>query len=141
VACSLRIRRPFLLGRTPVAVAALRRFCTPGERQMLEAGRGRPSAVTPEQERSVIALALASPTFGPQRPLHPGRAPGGTAGTQADNEALLAYTHPGLPGPQDEEIQRLKVMVGDLTMRNELLREQARAHQADLPLASRRSRR
>jgi hypothetical protein len=46
-----------------------------------------------------------------------------------------------LPGPQDEEILRLKAMVGDLTMRNELLREQARAHQANLPLASRRSRR
>lgn len=31
------------------------------------AGLGRPSAVTPEQERAVIALALASPTSGPQR--------------------------------------------------------------------------
>ena len=28
---------------------------------------GRPSTVTPEQERAVIALALAGPSFGPQR--------------------------------------------------------------------------
>jgi transposase InsO family protein len=28
---------------------------------------GRPSSVTPEQERAVIALALAGPSFGPQR--------------------------------------------------------------------------
>lgn len=31
------------------------------------ARRGRPSTVTPEQERAVIALALAGPSFGPQR--------------------------------------------------------------------------
>jgi len=29
--------------------------------------RGRPSAVTPEQERAVLALALAGPSWGPQR--------------------------------------------------------------------------
>jgi transposase InsO family protein len=33
----------------------------------IRAGLGRPSSVTPEQERAVIALALASPTWGPQR--------------------------------------------------------------------------
>jgi transposase InsO family protein len=32
-----------------------------------KAGRGRPSVVAPEQERAVIALALAWPTSGPQR--------------------------------------------------------------------------
>jgi len=32
-----------------------------------KAGRGRPSAVTHEQERAVIAFALAWPTWGPQR--------------------------------------------------------------------------
>ena len=31
------------------------------------AGRGRPSALTPDQERAVVALALAWPTSGPQR--------------------------------------------------------------------------
>src|SRR5512145_3080137 len=31
------------------------------------AGRGRPSTVAPQQERAVIALALAAPTWGPQR--------------------------------------------------------------------------
>lgn len=45
------------------------------------------------------------------------------------------------PTPQDEEILRLKAMIGDLTMRNELLRERARAPEANLPLARRRSRR
>jgi hypothetical protein len=42
---------------------------------------------------------------------------------------------------QDEEIVRLKAMIGDLTMRNELLREPARALEANFPLAQRRSRR
>ena len=42
---------------------------------------------------------------------------------------------------QGEEILRLKAMIGDLTMRNELLRERARALEANLPLAQRRSRR
>ena len=45
------------------------------------------------------------------------------------------------PGPQDEEIVRLKAMIGDLTMRNEVLRERSRAMEANLPLARRRSRR
>jgi hypothetical protein len=38
-------------------------------------------------------------------------------------------------------IVRLKAMIGDLTMRNKLLREMARALEADLPLAQRRSKR
>ena len=46
-----------------------------------------------------------------------------------------------LPGPQDEEILRLKAMIGDLTMRNEVLRERSRAMEANLPLGLRRSRR
>lgn len=46
-----------------------------------------------------------------------------------------------LPGPQDEEILRLKAMIGDLTMRNEILRERSRALEANRPLALRRSRR
>jgi hypothetical protein len=45
------------------------------------------------------------------------------------------------PTAQDEEILRLKAMIGDLTMRNELLRERARALEANVPLAQRRSRR
>lgn len=45
------------------------------------------------------------------------------------------------PTVQDEEIRRLKAMVGELTMRNEVLREKARALEANLPLARRRSRR
>lgn len=45
------------------------------------------------------------------------------------------------PTPQDEEVLRLKAMIGDLTMRNELLRERARSLEANLPLAQRRSRR
>jgi hypothetical protein len=38
-------------------------------------------------------------------------------------------------------IVRLKAMIGDLTMRNKLLRERARALEANLPLAQRRSER
>lgn len=45
------------------------------------------------------------------------------------------------PGPQDEEVLRLKVMIGDLTMRNEVLREENRLRRESLPLAPRRSRR
>ena len=45
------------------------------------------------------------------------------------------------PTAQDEEIVRLKAIIGDLTMRNELLRERARALEANLPVAQRRSRR
>ncbi len=33
----------------------------------MRAVRGRPSSIAPDQERAVIALALASPTWGPQR--------------------------------------------------------------------------
>ena len=46
-----------------------------------------------------------------------------------------------LPTPEDEEIVRLKAMIGDLTMRNEVLRERSRALEADRPLAWRRSKR
>lgn len=46
-----------------------------------------------------------------------------------------------MPTPQDEEILHLKAKIGDLTMRNELLLERARALEANLPLALRRSRR
>ena len=42
---------------------------------------------------------------------------------------------------RDEEIQRLKTKIGDLTMDNELLLERARTAEAGLPLARRRSRR
>ena len=45
------------------------------------------------------------------------------------------------PTAQDEEVMRLKAMIGDLTMRNELLRERSRALEANRPLARRRSRR
>ncbi len=41
--------------------------------------------------------------------------------------------------PQDDEVLRLKAMIGDLTMRNEVLREGLRL--VNLPLAQRRSRR
>lgn len=46
-----------------------------------------------------------------------------------------------VPSPQDEEVLRLKAMIGDLTMRNEVLRERSRALETNLPLALRRSRR
>ena len=45
------------------------------------------------------------------------------------------------PGPQDEEILRLKAIIGDLTLRNEVLREENRLRRENLPLAQRRSRR
>ena len=41
---------------------------------------------------------------------------------------------------RDEEIQRLRAKVGEITMDNELLLERARALEAGLPLAPRRSR-
>lgn len=41
---------------------------------------------------------------------------------------------------RDAEIQRLRAKVGEITMDNELLRERARAMEAGLPLAPRRSR-
>jgi transposase len=40
----------------------------------------------------------------------------------------------------DEETRPLKAMIGELTMRNELLRERCRALEAGLPLGLRRSR-
>jgi Helix-turn-helix domain len=40
----------------------------------------------------------------------------------------------------DEELRRLKAKIGDLTMENELLYEEARRLKQNLPLASRRSR-
>ena len=45
------------------------------------------------------------------------------------------------PNAQDDEIMRLKALIGDITMRNEVLRERARAMEANRPLALRRSRR
>jgi transposase-like protein len=46
------------------------------------------------------------------------------------------------PEPQDEEVMRLKAMVGELTMRNELLVERERWHekQGHGPFPSRKSR-
>jgi hypothetical protein len=41
---------------------------------------------------------------------------------------------------QDEEIGRLKAMIGELTMRNELVRERCRAMEEGRPLGLRRSR-
>ena len=69
-----------------------------------------------------------------------------TAATLSDwREDFLAGAEANLksrqPGPQDEEILHLKAMIGDLTMRNEVLRERSRAMEANLPLARRRSRR
>lgn len=48
--------------------------------------------------------------------------------------------HPPEEVPR-EEVQRMKSVIADLTMRNELLRERARALEAGLPLARRRPRR
>ena len=44
------------------------------------------------------------------------------------------------PTAQDEEVGRLKAMIGELTMRNELLRERCRAMEDGRPLGLRRSR-
>ena len=44
------------------------------------------------------------------------------------------------PDARDEEVMRLKAKIGDLTMENELLYEEARRLKQNLPLASRRSR-
>lgn len=41
---------------------------------------------------------------------------------------------------RDEEVMRLKAKIGDVTMENELLREEQRRLKQHLPLASRRSR-
>ena len=45
------------------------------------------------------------------------------------------------PSAQDDEVQQLKGLVGDLTMRLELSREKIRRMEAGDPLAPRRSRR
>jgi hypothetical protein len=45
------------------------------------------------------------------------------------------------PSAQDDEVHRLKSLVGDLTMRLELSRDKIRRMEAGDPLASRRSRR
>jgi transposase len=44
------------------------------------------------------------------------------------------------PSPQDEEVHRLKEMIGEMAMRNELLREKIRLMEGGVPLALRRSR-
>jgi hypothetical protein len=41
---------------------------------------------------------------------------------------------------REEEVMRLKAKIGDITMENELLREESRRLKQQLPLASRRSR-
>ncbi len=60
-------------------------------------------------------------------------------------DAFLAAGQTGLrerdSDPREEENRRLKGLIGDLTMRNEILRERARALEAGLPLARRRPRR
>ena len=43
------------------------------------------------------------------------------------------------PTAQDDEVLKLKAMIGDLTMRNELLRERARAAEAERPFPWRKS--
>ena len=48
-------------------------------------------------------------------------------------------SHPQDDVPQ-EEVQRMKSVIADLTMRNELLRQRARALEAGLPLGRRRPR-
>lgn len=70
---------------------------------------------------------------------------GVTAATLSSwREAFLAGGQSNLktrePSAQDDEVQRLKAMVGDLTMRNELLRERSRALEANLPLPLQRPR-
>jgi hypothetical protein len=44
------------------------------------------------------------------------------------------------PDARDEDVMRMKAKIGDLTMENELLYEEARRLKQHLPLASRRSR-
>jgi len=59
-------------------------------------------------------------------------------------EAFLAGGQANLksrePDARDEEVGRLKALVGDLTLRLDLSREAVRRLRADAPLASRRSR-
>lgn len=58
-------------------------------------------------------------------------------------DAVVAAGHASLksrrPNARDEEVTRLKAAIGDLTMRNEVLREGLRRVQEALPLAWRRS--
>ena len=44
------------------------------------------------------------------------------------------------PDDRDEEVLRLRAKIGEVTMENELLREENRRFKQNLPLASRRSR-
>ena len=44
------------------------------------------------------------------------------------------------PTPQDEEVKRLKQMLGEMTMRNELLREKQRILEEQRPFPSRKPR-
>ena len=59
-------------------------------------------------------------------------------------EAFLAGGKAALksrqPSTEDQEVRRLREKIGEITMDNELLRERARAAEATLPLAWRRSR-
>jgi hypothetical protein len=60
-------------------------------------------------------------------------------------DQFLAAGKAGLKSRQPEEVsleeaQRMKTVIADLTMRNELLRERARALEAGLPLRQRRPR-
>jgi putative transposase len=58
-------------------------------------------------------------------------------------EAFLAGAEANLkshtPTPADDENIRLRALIGDMTMRNELLREKIRVMEKSSPLASRRS--
>jgi transposase len=70
---------------------------------------------------------------------------GVTAATLSSwREDFLAAGEAGLksraPAPEDAETARLKEMIGELTMRNELLRERCRAMEGGRPLGLRRSR-
>jgi transposase len=67
-----------------------------------------------------------------------------TAATLSEwREAFVAGGQANLksrqPDARDEEILRLKALVGEVTMRNEVLREANRRLQDGLPLARRRS--
>jgi len=55
----------------------------------------------------------------------------------ADRQAALKTRQ---PDARDEDVMRMKAKIGDLTMENELLFEEARRLKQHLPLASRRSR-
>ncbi len=69
---------------------------------------------------------------------------GVTAATLSDwREEFLAAGQAGLksrhPAPEDDQIGRLKKLIGELTIDNECLRELLRVHEVRDPLASRRS--